>query len=114
MIYEILDNDGNVVNRIVADLDFVETVYPGLYRQIPRELTSEYYDECRKIRNRRNGLLADCDWTQAKDIPDAISTLWAPYRQALRDITEQAGFPFEVQWPELPNTQSLDSTPVTG
>lgn len=102
MIYEILDINGNVVNTIVADQDFVETVYPGLYRQIPRELTSEYYEECLKIRDRRNALLTECDWTQAKDIPDEISNLWLSYRQALRDITEQVGFPFEIQWPQQP------------
>lgn len=114
MIYEILDTNGNVINTIVADQDFVETVYPGQYRQVPRELTSEYLEECNNIRARRNSLLLDCDWTQGKDIPDAISSAWATYRQALRDITEQAGFPFDVQWPELPTTQSLDSPPDPG
>lgn len=35
MRYEILDENGEVINRIVADLDFVETHYPNRYREIP-------------------------------------------------------------------------------
>lgn len=114
MIYEILDDNDNIVNIIVADIEFVEAHYPGRYRQVPRELTSEYSEESTAIRKRRNQLLLECDWTQGKDVPDATSNLWAPYRQALRDITEQAGFPFDVQWPDPPTTQSSDSPPDPG
>jgi len=50
------------------------------------------------IRTERNGLLADCDWTQLPDAPvDAAA--WATYRQTLRDITSQAN-PFNIVWPE--------------
>jgi len=55
------------------------------------------------VRAKRNQLLAECDWTQFKDISESVSTLWAPYRQALRDITDQPGFPFSVKWPRSPN-----------
>lgn len=54
------------------------------------------------IRNQRNQLLAACDWTQCKDIPDSISSVWATYRQALRDITAQETFPTSVVWPTQP------------
>lgn len=54
------------------------------------------------IRAFRAGLLASTDWTQLPDVPQAVKDLWAPYRQALRDITEQAGFPYTVTWPEPP------------
>lgn len=53
------------------------------------------------IRAERTKRLAECDWTQLTDVPvDAAA--WAAYRTALRDITEQEGFPHEVVWPELP------------
>lgn len=55
-----------------------------------------------QVRAERNQKLAECDWTQGKDIPDNISTAWAVYRQALRDVPAQAGFPWEVQWPAQP------------
>jgi hypothetical protein len=54
-----------------------------------------------QIREQRNGLLKDCDWTQISDATVDKQT-WATYRQALRDITAQAGFPTNVQWPTKP------------
>lgn len=53
-------------------------------------------------RAQRNALLAASDWTQLSDIPAATKTLWEPYRQALRDITTQEGYPFNVIWPAPP------------
>jgi hypothetical protein len=53
------------------------------------------------IRADRNRRLADCDWTQLPDAP-ADSAAWAAYRQALRDVTSQDGFPWDVVWPEPP------------
>lgn len=105
MIYEILDTNGVVINTIVADPEFVELHYPNQHRQIPRELTSEYPEKCSEVRRERDRLLFECDWTQAKDIPDAISTMWTTYRQELRDITEQTGFPFDVIWPQQPTME---------
>lgn len=55
----------------------------------------------RTVRNERDRLLSETDWTQNKDVPDEISTLWADYRQALRDITNQEN-PDDVVWPEAP------------
>ena len=52
------------------------------------------------IRQERNRLLAECDWTQIGDAT-ADKTAWATYRQALRDITLQPN-PLEVQWPVPP------------
>ena len=50
------------------------------------------------IRAERNKLLVESDWTQLPDA-SADATAWATYRQALRDITEQAN-PFSIVWPE--------------
>ena len=52
----------------------------------------------------RAGLLAASDWTQLPDSPlsgDARAA-WAAYRQALRDISDQPGFPQVIDWPEAP------------
>lgn len=51
------------------------------------------------VRRDRNRRLADLDWTQGKDIPDEISVPAAEKRQALRDVPDQPGFPWEVVWP---------------
>lgn len=54
------------------------------------------------VRDKRNDLLKNSDWTQLKDIPDNISSSWAIYRQQLRDITNQENFPWQVVWPIKP------------
>jgi hypothetical protein len=54
-----------------------------------------------QVRAERNALLAASDWTQLAD-STADKTAWATYRQALRDITAQAGFPWTIDWPAQP------------
>lgn len=53
------------------------------------------------IRDQRNIKLSESDWTQVADAP-VDKTTWATYRQALRDISKQQGFPWEVTWPDAP------------
>lgn len=57
--------------------------------------------QAKSVREQRNKLIADCDWTQVADAP-VDQTAWATYRQALRDVPAQAGFPWDVTWPESP------------
>lgn len=54
-----------------------------------------------QVRAERTRLLAESDWTQLPDAP-VPQLPWAQYRQALRDITSQPGFPSDVQWPDVP------------
>jgi hypothetical protein len=54
-----------------------------------------------EVRQQRNQLLSACDWTQLPDAPVPAAP-WATYRQELRDVTAQPGFPWEVVWPEEP------------
>jgi hypothetical protein len=60
--------------------------------------------QAQAVRATRNALLAGCDWTQMADTPldDATKATWATYRQALRDVSSQAGFPWTVEWPAEP------------
>jgi hypothetical protein len=53
------------------------------------------------VREIRNQLLAECDWTQLSDIPQTIKDLWSTYRQELREITNQSN-PFNIEWPVKP------------
>ena len=52
----------------------------------------------------RNQLLSQSDWTQLVDVSltDEQKEAWAEYRQALRDVTKQPGFPESVEWPSTP------------
>ena len=56
------------------------------------------------IREKRDRLLSSTDWTQSSDSPlsNEKKTEWATYRQALRDIPEQLGFPQEITWATRP------------
>lgn len=58
--------------------------------------------QAKNVRDDRNRRLAECDWTQGKDMPDSVSQPWATYRQALRDVPTQATFPWDIQWPTQP------------
>jgi hypothetical protein len=59
--------------------------------------------EAANVRAMRNKLLADCDWTQLEDSP-VDKLVWKTYRQELRDVSNQEGFPWTVQWPVVPGT----------
>jgi hypothetical protein len=58
-------------------------------------------EQATRIRADRDKRLADTDWTQLADAT-VDQTAWATYRQALRDVPAQAGFPWNVTWPEQP------------
>jgi hypothetical protein len=53
------------------------------------------------IRNERNKKLSESDWSQVEDSP-VDKAAWATYRQALRDVPAQSGFPWDVTWPTQP------------
>jgi hypothetical protein len=75
--------EGQQVNRVFT------------VEQIPDE------EKAGQVRAERNTKLAASDWTQLAD-STANKTAWATYRQALRDITSQEGFPWTITWPEMP------------
>jgi len=58
-------------------------------------------EQAKNVRAARDAKLAECDWTQVADAP-VDKTVWATYRQALRDITAQSGFPWNITWPDAP------------
>ena len=58
--------------------------------------------QAKSIRDQRDRLIAETDWTQGKDIADSVSAKYTTYRQALRNVPTQSGFPWTVQWPTKP------------
>ena len=67
-----------------------------------------------EVRAQRKKLLAETDWTQVLDAPIDTETreAYRTYRQALRDVPEQEGFPTAVVWPELPTVGKAAPDPV--
>jgi len=57
--------------------------------------------QAKSVREQRNNKLTESDWTQVADAP-VDKAAWATYRQELRDISKQTGFPWEVTWPTKP------------
>lgn len=94
-----VDDIGNVVVYFPDDDGYSEAVaqVSGVAEPITkaRPLTEA------EARDHRDELLAASDWTQVADAP-VDQAAWATYRQALRDVPEQAGFPAEIVWPTKP------------
>lgn len=54
------------------------------------------------VRSLRNQRLRESDWVMASDVPEATRAGWTTYRQALRDLPSQSGWPLDVTWPTKP------------
>jgi hypothetical protein len=65
------------------------------------EIARRLDEQSSAVRADRNERLAACDWTQLADAP-VVTAAWAAYRQELRDVTRQVGFPWNVAWPVAP------------
>ena len=86
------------VNGIIVELSLSEIAERQAYEIAYNANEGERLSE--EIRNQRNRLLSDTDWMALSD--NTMTPEWASYRQALRDITGQAGFPYSVIWPVKP------------
>lgn len=62
---------------------------------------ADYATAAAEVRAERDKRIAATDWTVLGDAK-TDKTDWLEYRQALRDVPEQAGFPYAVQWPTRP------------
>ncbi|MDQ5882457.1 MAG: hypothetical protein QG616_2289 [Pseudomonadota bacterium] len=68
----------------------------------PEEIDAATKDKAADVRATRDALLRDTDWTQLADADKKAQGDFVSYRQALRDMPQQAGFPFNVDWPVKP------------
>jgi len=102
--------DSPVFNKQTQKIvqDSVPTFVNGVWalNLLIQDLTQVEQDDkktaqAKLVRTNRNDKLKECDWTQVAD-STADKTAWATYRQALRDITAQAGFPWTITWPDAP------------
>lgn len=64
---------------------------------------AEYNALATNVRAKRDELIAASDWTQMNDVPLSADKqeAWQAYRQQLRDVPLQSGFPYAVDWPKL-------------
>ena len=59
-------------------------------------------EQAKNVRQMRDQKLKDSDWTQLADSP-VDKAAWATYRQALRDLPNTNGFPWDMAWPKAPD-----------
>lgn len=95
-------------NNVVTNIIVVDTFIPEGYIPFDEPVAiGQTVEDAKRaavahtVRTQRDALLVASDWTQLPDAP-VDKTAWAQYRQALRDITEQPGFPWNVTWPVKP------------
>ena len=81
----------DVKNRKIVQVEEDLSVLPG------QEET-----DLQNLRNERNRLLVESDWTQLPDVPEETKTAWQVYRQELRDITKKYQSINTVVWPTKP------------
>jgi hypothetical protein len=86
-----------LTQNLIPDFEEVDGVWYKTYTAVNK--SQEEAEE--NIRNQRSILLSETDWMALSDV--TLSAEWATYRQALRDITSQDGFPYSVTWPTKPS-----------
>lgn len=96
---------GNWYTKYILGPVFTDTAVDGVTTTAAEAeaayKTTKDAEQSASVRTSRNDKLAACDWTQLAD-STADKTVWATYRQSLRDVTAQDGFPWNVTWPEAP------------
>ena len=72
-------------------------------------ITAATEKEAENVRKMRNALLLRSDpqmFADRVELEDAeLVEAWKEYRQALRDLPQQPGFPFDIEWPEMPRAE---------
>lgn len=110
--------DGVVVNTILVDSlsdlpDLVEATgssgigwrWDGTTFTNPNAISQSESDSlnAKYARRERDHYLTESDWTQNRDINLSNDADWKTYRQALRDVPTQSGFPNSISWPTKPS-----------
>lgn len=116
---ELVDNSGEQMHPPWVTTDFLRCFMEGTVlvltqepEAVPELPTRE--EQAAEIQRRRDALLAESDKYALLDAPIDAQTREAvyAYRQALRDVPEQAGFPEDVVWPEAPAVIKAAPDPV--
>lgn len=100
---DVSDLRGQLLDELHPD----DAFYALLNDRIHDELVRKWVDSqdaaaaWATVRAERDALLKATDWTQLPDVPPSTRALWTDYRQALRDVPEQAD-PFSIVWPVAP------------
>jgi hypothetical protein len=97
--------DGKWYTKHILGPVFTDTTVDGVTTTAAENETAykaaKDAEQAKSVRSERGEKLKDSDWTQVADAP-VDKDAWATYRQALRDVTGQEGFPWTITWPTQP------------
>ena len=89
-------------------MEYIRSTQPDIIRDnMEKAIEIDDADESERFaREYRNILLAESDFCMTVDrynkMTDEQKSAWETYRQELRDIPEQDGFPLNIKWPKKP------------
>jgi len=99
-VFNVKDTDApkvdSKVKRLIKGVSLVDGIWTVTWAE--QNLSEEAASD--NVRGHRNTLLKDTDYLALSD--NTLSAEMATYRQALRDITSQEGFPYNITWPTKP------------
>ena len=100
--------DGKWYTKYVLGPVFIDQVVDGITTTAAEQevayKASKDAEQAKSVRTTRDTKLAECDWRviKAAETATTLDAAWATYRQALRDVTAQSGFPWTITWPDAP------------
>lgn len=91
--------------------------FEGVWQLVNKDVVDSFENTQKEakgaeVRAERDKLLAESDWTQLPDVNLSNKADWTKYRQDLRDVTKQAGFPYDVVFPKKPDATEKTSVEV--
>lgn len=100
-VYPVFEERNNAATDLKTEQITENIVFEdGAWKQKYNKVSLPEEEAAQRVRNHRDSLLRRTDWTALSDV--TMSTEMSTYRQALRDITTQEGFPYDVTWPSKP------------
>jgi len=100
--------DGKWYTKYVLGPVFTDTIFEGVTTTALEHETAykaaKDAEQAKSVRSTRDSKLAESDWRviKAAETATTLDAAWATYRQALRDVTGQSGFPWTITWPDAP------------
>jgi hypothetical protein len=100
--------DGKWYTKHILGPVFVDTTEDGVTTTAAEHevayKASKDADQAKSVRQTRDDKLKECDWIVIKNLETNanIPGAWEVYRQALRDVPTQSGFPWTITWPDAP------------
>ena len=101
-------SDGKWYTKYILGPMFTDTTVDGVTTTATEQEAAykalKDTEQAKSVRTSRDTLLTECDWVaiRAFETGSSVSAEWATYRQALRDVPAQAGFPWTITYPDKP------------